>query len=97
MDRFYSCQSTPSFGKKCEVIVRVPIRTVSINVFRKEHKYVCASEVRDENCEKGFVDKFMSVFRPKTPPGMRRVVKKRLVGKWALTLYKKERVFVSTK
>lgn len=75
-------------------VVYVPKHTIALTLYRKKHKYVSSSKAMKKP-KKGFMDKCMTVFRPETPPGMCRVVEKRQVGKWELTLYKKQRISVS--
>lgn len=78
------------------IIVHVPKHMVAFKIYKKEHKYVPNSELpADKKSEYGIIDKCLSVFRPKTPSGMRRVINKQLVGTWELTLYEKQRRSVS--
>lgn len=82
----------------CDVantVVYVPKNKIAFELYRKKHKYVkCLEE--EELPDGGMLDSFTSIFRPETPPGMYRVMKKRPVGKMVFTVYRKKRIFVST-
>lgn len=77
-------------------VVYVPKHTFSLVLNRKKQKYVCVDQVSEKYQCRGFVDKYLAIFRPQTPPGMCRVVENRQIGKLELTIYKKKRIYVST-
>lgn len=77
-------------------IVRVPISKVVVHIYKKDRKYV---ELNDQKTEirlrKNWMDNCMSKLRPSTPPGMCVEMKKRLIKKLNITIYKKKRINVS--
>lgn len=78
-------------------IVHVPKHTVSISVYKKNQKYVKSCGKNEIKHKKNSLfDKYMSVLRPETPTGMKRIVEKKPIGKWSITIYRKKRIFVST-
>lgn len=81
---------------KNNAIVCVPVRTVTVTVFKKKQKYVRSTGENNNKCKiNGVLDKCMSPFRPETPPGMERVIENKPIRKWSITLYRKKRIFVS--
>ncbi|CAI6360315.1 unnamed protein product [Macrosiphum euphorbiae] len=74
-------------------IVRVPIAKVVVHIYKKDRKYV-ELDLRGTNLRqsKSWVDNCMSKLRPRTPPGMYVEVKKRLIKKLHITIYKKKRI-----
>ncbi|XP_003247462.1 uncharacterized protein LOC100575013 [Acyrthosiphon pisum] len=74
-------------------IVRVPISKVVVDIYKKERKYV-ELDVRETNLHqsKSWMDNCMSKLRPRTPPGMCVQMKKRLIKKLHITIYKKKRI-----
>lgn len=77
-------------------VVHVPIFKVSVDIYKKERKYV---HMNDRgiliNQKKGWMESCMSKLRPKTPPGMCVETNKRLIKKLTITVYKKKRINVS--
>lgn len=76
-------------------VVYVPKHKFSLVLNRKKQKYVCVDQVPKKCQNKGFMDKYLTLFRPQTPPGMCRIVENHPIGKWVLTIYKKKRIYVS--
>lgn len=83
-------------SNKCNAMFYVPEKKIYIVLYKKKQKYVSLDEGAMKTQCKGLVDRCMSVFRPKTPPGMCRVVEKFPIFVWNFTLYKKRRTDVST-
>lgn len=78
-------------------VVQVPKCTISVAVYKKQQEYVPAGEEpTGHECDKGLFDRCTSAFRPKTPPALRRIVKKIPLKKLVFIVYKKRRLMASS-
>lgn len=84
-------------SRKDNATILEPKHTIKVTLHKKHQKYVDKESIDEQETDKGLLDKCTSMFRPKTPQGMQRIVENRPIITWTITIYKKKRISVSFK